>query len=116
MICYTYLRFRKACLAQGLSRDSLPYKGWGQPYMAWYGLIACGIMTFADGYAVFVPGNWDVPTFLFSYLMIGVFVVLYFGWKVLKKTKFLKPEEVDLRSGVKEIEEYTRDYVPLAAR
>lgn len=30
VMSFTYIRFRKACLAQGLSRDKLPYKGWGQ--------------------------------------------------------------------------------------
>lgn len=68
-------------------------------------------MTFVGGYTVFLPGQWDVPTFLFSYAMIGVFPVLFVGWKLLKKTKWLKPEEVDLRKDVAEIEEYTRNYV-----
>jgi amino acid transporter len=44
--------------------------------------------------------------------MIGVFPVIFVSWKVLKKTKWLKPEEVNLRpSEVEEIEEYTRNYV-----
>ena len=73
-------------------------------------------MTFVGGYTVFLPGRWSVPTFLFSYTMIGVFPVLFLGWKVLKKTKFLKPEEVDLREGVDEIEEYTREFVPVASK
>ncbi len=29
VICVTYLRFYRAMEAQGVSRDSLPYKGWG---------------------------------------------------------------------------------------
>lgn len=103
-------------MVQGLSGDSLPYKSWAQPYLAWYALTACFIMTFVGGYTVFLPGRWSVPTFLFSYTMIGVFPVLFLGWKLLKKTKFLKPEEVDLRGGVDEIEEYTREYVPVASR
>lgn len=68
-------------------------------------------MAFVGGYTVFLPGNWNVPTFLFSYTMIGVFPILYFGWKIVKKTELRKPEEVDLISGVAEIEEYTRNYV-----
>jgi amino acid transporter len=44
--------------------------------------------------------------------MIGVFPVIFVGWKLLKKTKWLKPEEVQLRTAeVDEIEEYTRNYV-----
>jgi amino acid transporter len=44
--------------------------------------------------------------------MIAVFPVIFVGWKLLKKTKWLKPEEVQLRTHeVDEIEEYTRNYV-----
>lgn len=73
VMSYTFIKFMKACQAQGLSRDSLPYKGWGQPYIAYYALTGTFIMTFVGGYTVFLPGKWDVPTFLFSYMMIAVF-------------------------------------------
>jgi amino acid transporter len=44
--------------------------------------------------------------------MIAVFPAIFVGWKLLKKTKWLKPEEVVLRTReVEEIEEYTRNYV-----
>ena len=68
-------------------------------------------MTFVGGYAVFLPGNWNVPTFLFSYMSIFVFPVLFFFWKVMKRTKWLRSEEVDLLKDLDEIEEYTRNYV-----
>lgn len=45
-------------------------------------------------------------------MMIGVFPVIFVSWKVIKKTKWLKPHEVQLRTQeVEEIEEYTRNYV-----
>ena len=73
-------------------------------------------MTFVGGYTVFLPGNWSIPTFFFSYTMIAVFPVLFIIWKLLKRTKFLKPEEVDLRKDVAEVEDYTRSYVPIPPR
>lgn len=66
VMCLTYLRFYAALKAQGISRDSLPYRAMLQPYAAWYGLCGCFVMTFVGGYTVFLPGKWDVPTFLFS--------------------------------------------------
>jgi len=66
VMCFTYIRFYKACQVQGLDRNTLPYKGFLQPYAAWYGLVGCFVMTFVGGYTVFLKGNWDVPTFLFS--------------------------------------------------
>lgn len=66
-MCFTYIRFHKALEAQGVSRDSLPYKGpLPQPYSAWFALVGTFIMTFVGGYTVFLPGNWDLPTFFFS--------------------------------------------------
>jgi len=110
---FTFIRFMKACEAQGLSRDSLPYKGWGQPYVAWYALTGCFIMTFVSGYTVFLPGSWDLPTFFFSYTMVGVFPILFVVWKLMKRTKWQKPTEVDLIRDLDEVEEYTRNYVPV---
>lgn len=111
VMAFTFIRFKAACEAQGLSRDKLPYKGWGQPYLAWYALAGCFTMTFVGGYTVFLPGKWNVPTFLFSYTMIFVFPALFCGWKLLKKTKWLRAENVDLFKDVAEIESYTKNYV-----
>lgn len=111
VMAFTFIRFKAAYEAQGLSRDNLPYKGWGQPYLAWYALAGCFTMTFVGGYTVFLPGKWNVPTFLFSYTMIFVFPALFFGWKLLKKTEWLRAENVDLVKDVAEIESYTKNYV-----
>ena len=101
----------RACKAQGLDRDTLPYKGWCQPYLAWYGFTGCFVMAFVGGYPVFLA--WDVPTFLFSYFMIGLFPILFVAWKLIKKTKWKKAHEVDLRGEVEEIEEYSRNFVTI---
>jgi len=66
VICVTYLCWYAALRRQRFNRDDLPYKAILQPYAAWYGLAGCFVMTFIGGYTVFLPGNWDVPTFLFS--------------------------------------------------
>ncbi|KAG9240818.1 amino acid transporter-like protein [Calycina marina] len=112
VISFTFIKWKKACDAQGFDRNLLPHKSFWQPFSAYYALSGCFVMTFVQGYSVFVNGNWDVTTFLFSYSMVGVFPAIFVGWKTLKGTKWLKPEEVNLRpSEVQEIEEYTRDYV-----
>ncbi|KAL8859432.1 MAG: hypothetical protein Q9178_004110 [Gyalolechia marmorata] len=116
VIAFTYTRFKKACDAQGKSRDSLPYKGIWQPYIAYYALAGCLVMTLVNGFPVFIEGNWSITTFFFSYTMVGVFPLLYFGWKLLKRTIFIKPQDVDLQKDVAEIDEYTRNFVPTPAR
>lgn len=48
--------------------------------------------------------------------MIGVCPVLFVAWKLLKRTKFYKPHEVDLFKDVAEIDEYQRNFVPTRAK
>jgi yeast amino acid transporter len=64
----TYICFYRACKAQGIDRRTLPYRGLFQPYAAWYACGACFFMAFFQGYTVFLPGLWDVSTFLFRYV------------------------------------------------
>lgn len=66
VMCVTYLCFHRALRAQGIPRESLPYRGFGQPYAAWYALVATFVMAWMGGYTVFLPGKWNVPSFLFS--------------------------------------------------
>lgn len=68
VMCFTFIRFYKACKVQGLDRNKLPFKGFGQPYLAYYGGIGTFIMAFVGGYTVFLPlpGYWAIPDFLFS--------------------------------------------------
>ena len=69
-------------------------------------------MALLNGFAVFIHGNWQITTFFFSYTMVGVFPVLYLGWKLLKGTKVIKAQDVDLHQDVEEIEEYTKNFIP----
>ncbi|KAF5317690.1 hypothetical protein D9619_012535 [Psilocybe cf. subviscida] len=88
VICLSYIRFYKALKAQGISRDSLPYKTRFQPFCGYYGLICTSVMAFVGGYTVFLPGKWNVPNFVFSYAMICIFPVLFIFWKVKNRTKW----------------------------
>ncbi|KAI1869954.1 uncharacterized protein JN550_005544 [Neoarthrinium moseri] len=111
VICATYLCFYRAVHAQGIDRKTLPYVGKLQPYAAWYAFIATFVMAFVGGYTVFLPGRWDLSSFLFSYMMIFIFPVLFIIWKLIHRTKFHKPEEVDLKQDLAGIEEYHRTFV-----
>lgn len=105
IMCFTFLMWYRALRAQGIKRETLPYKAWGQPYVAVYGLVWTGVMAIVGGYTVFLPGFWEVQTFLFSYFMVFLFPVLFVGWKVVKRTRWYAPEEVDLKGEREEIEE-----------
>ena len=94
VMCVTYIFFYRACKAQGVDRKTFPYTGWFQPYSAWIALVAEIVVTLCYGYSSFQPP--DVETFFSNYTMVILAPVLYIGWKLIKRTKFVKPEEADL--------------------
>jgi amino acid transporter len=108
-ICYSHIQFMRALKVHGKSRDNLPYKAPFQPWGSWFALIATGIVTFFKGFDTFMPFKTD--TFITSYIAIPVFIVMYFGYKIMYKSKVYKPEEVDLVTGLKEIDDEERRYL-----
>lgn len=117
VMSFTFLAWRKACIAQGLDRKTLPFTSPLQPFLAWYSLIGCSIMAVVGGYTVFLPGNWAVTDFIFSYAMIAICPIIFVTWKLLKKTKWMSPMDVKLRTPeLEDIEEYTANYIERAPK
>lgn len=105
-----YLRFRKAIKYNGLE-DRVPYKPWGQKYFVWWSLFVVTLVIFTNGYKVFIPKFWDVADFIAAYITLPLFLVLWIGHKIY--TRDLKKwwhavEEIDVVTGLTEIEEKTR--------
>jgi yeast amino acid transporter len=90
----TYIFFYRAMKAQGFDRRNLPYTGWFQPYCAYIGLAWMVMIVFCYGYSSFRP--WSTDNFFIYYTMVIAAPVLYLGWKLIKRTKFVKPHEADL--------------------
>ncbi|CZT52502.1 related to general amino acid permease [Rhynchosporium secalis] len=98
-ICLSHLRFRAALRANGMEPDDLPYRSKWLPYGSWYGMFCCYILAFLSGFSVFVTGQWDTATFFANYLSIGIYGGCFLGWKLVKRTSFVKAAEVDLIHG-----------------
>ncbi|KAF5519581.1 General amino acid permease AGP2 [Colletotrichum aenigma] len=94
--CVNYLFFYRALKAQNYNRKDLPYCGCFQPYGTWIALIWLGLIEIFWGYAVFLPGSWDVGTFFSKYGMILLSIATFSGWKLFKSTSFVNPYEADL--------------------
>ncbi|KAL3444675.1 amino acid permease/ SLC12A domain-containing protein [Aspergillus insuetus] len=95
----TYLHFYYTMKKQGMDRSTLPYQGYFQPYAAWYALCGTFLMTLVLGYTVFINGNWDTTTFFTSYTMVGFFIVAFVFWKVVRRTRYVRLGEADLKLG-----------------
>lgn len=102
VIGVTHVRFRKAWVLQGNRVEDLPYKALFYPYGTWFVIFINTFLVLIAGYSVFI-GGFDAVGFVVNYIVIAVFVVLYVGWKVVKKTRFVPLMEVDLVTGRREI-------------
>ncbi len=92
----TYIFFYRALKAQGIDRQKLPYVGWFQPYCAWIGLVFMALILGCYGYATFLPGRWDVGTFFSYYTMVFLAPLTFSGWKIWKRSKFVRASDADL--------------------
>ncbi|CAK1364004.1 General amino acid permease AGP2 [Cercospora beticola] len=94
VMCITYIFYHKAAVAQGLDRKSLPYYGWFQPGCAYLGLAWMSMVVCCYGYSAYAP--WNVESFFIYYAMLILAPILFIGWKVIKRTKFIGSHEADL--------------------
>jgi yeast amino acid transporter len=95
----TYRHFFSALKKQGISRDTLPYKGRFQPYTSYFAMGGTLFMLLAGGYDVFLKGGWDVMWFFLDYGMIGFFILAFIFWKVFFGSSYVRPGTADLSLG-----------------
>lgn len=106
----TYIGFYHAVKAQGIDRRKFTYRSWFQPYSIYFATFIYWCIIGCLGYQVFLPGMWKVDDFLFSYVMIFVSLAVFIAWKLFKRTKFIKPRDADLTTGLDEIEAHEAEF------
>lgn len=94
----THVRMRKAMTAQGIPVSSLPFKALGYPVLPWILFFMNLFLVLISGYTTILT-PFAVKDFIFSYIVIPIFIILYAGWKFYHKTEWVKPIEADLVSG-----------------
>ncbi|KAF9025722.1 hypothetical protein BDZ89DRAFT_1102231 [Hymenopellis radicata] len=106
-MCLAWIRFDAGMKAQGMSRDVLTFKGVWMPYTPWFALVWCVLLTVTNGFAVFIKidGDFDIQGFLTAYFGVAFTLVIYFGWKIFKKSSLRKASEMDLTGGLEAIDE-----------
>ncbi|KAI0714195.1 general amino acid permease 1 [Cerioporus squamosus] len=106
----TYIFFYRGFKAQGLDRKKLMYYSSLQPWLSYWGVFWITILILINGFAVF----WDfnASDFLTAYINVPLFIALYVGWKLYKRTKIWKPHEMDFVTGIPTVEETEVPEVP----
>ncbi|WP_285397395.1 amino acid permease [Lysinibacillus sp. fls2-241-R2A-57] len=94
-ISVSHYRFRKAYIAQGYSLDDLPYRAKWFPIGPIFA-IACGlIVIIAQNFQAFMAEEIDWGSVVAAYLGIPLFLSLWFGYKIIRKTKVVNLKDVD---------------------
>ncbi|OAA71122.1 proline-specific permease [Akanthomyces lecanii RCEF 1005] len=118
IILVMYLRFRAAVKLNGIG-DKLPFRSPWQPYSTYFTLLVLSLMCITNGFAVFFPGHFDAAKFVTSYASFPIFLILYLGHRfwVGRKRPWITPvTEIDVLSGLEEVEEITVQDVPPVPR
>ncbi|KAJ5160722.1 amino acid permease [Penicillium canariense] len=98
----THLRFRHAWKLQGRSAEELPFRAFLFPYGAYF---VSGFNTFLvliQGYGTLLT-PWQPVGFVFSYIILVLFILAYAFWKVIKRTRLVSLSEVDLNYGQRDL-------------
>lgn len=110
VIQLTHIRFRNALAAQGEDPSSLPYRAPFYPYAAYAALAASVFLVFFQGYPAFL-NPFNAEDFVVNYILLPVFVAFVVFWKLLKRTKWVRLEEMDIWTGRREHEWVVDDAV-----
>jgi amino acid transporter len=96
-ISFIHIRFGQAWSAQGHSRDELPFKSFLYPWNAYFGLFANSFLALVQGWTTLSP--FVAGTFVDAYILLPLFFLIYFGYKIVFKTRYWRLHEIDLVYG-----------------
>ncbi|PWY89830.1 amino acid permease [Aspergillus heteromorphus CBS 117.55] len=88
------LRFRAGIRRQGLEH-LLPYKNWTYPFGPIISICLNIVLILVQGWSCFSP-TFQAVDFVSYYIEIPIMLVMFVGWKLFKRTKFVRLDTMDL--------------------
>ncbi|KAF2720270.1 amino acid permease [Polychaeton citri CBS 116435] len=109
-ICLAHIRFRKGWRVQGHSLDELAFRSQPGVIGSWFGLVFNVLVLIAQ----FWTGAWYIgygadsasvrtESFFQVYLAVPVVIAFYIPYKIWFKTPFVRSHNMDLHSGIREM-------------
>jgi len=96
-----YYRYKKAMKFHGTEN---PYKPRIQPWGIYSGAFGAFGLALLNGFSVFLPGQWDVSSFLTAYIGIPAFLLIYVGHQLWSRQPWVRPiESIDMHEGIEEV-------------
>lgn len=96
-ISFIHIRFRTAWKTQGYIEADLPFRSLWYPWNAYFGLGANIFLALVQGWTNFSP--FDAGGFVDAYILLPLFPIVYFIYKLFFKTRYWRSHEIDLKSG-----------------
>ncbi|MFS0873506.1 amino acid permease [Paenibacillus xylanilyticus] len=94
-IAISHYRFRRAYVAQGRDLKDLPYRARWFPFGPIFAFVLCIIVIIGQNYQAFTGDQIDWSGALVAYLSVPLFLILWLGYKWIKKTKVVPLQECD---------------------
>lgn len=92
-IAISHYRFRKAYVKQGRDIKELPYVAKGYPYAPLLAFLLCLIIIAGQNYEAFMADHINWYGIFVSYIGLPLFVMLWLGYKWVKRTKVVQLHE-----------------------
>jgi lysine-specific permease len=110
-IAISHYRFRRAFRLQGFDESELTFKARLFPFGPIFAFFVCLFVLVGQGYDSWFAKPVVAADIIACYIGIPIVVILYVGYKVVKKTKLIPLIDVDLVSGREEILRYIHIYI-----
>ncbi|KAK9767907.1 hypothetical protein K7432_001887 [Basidiobolus ranarum] len=94
-IAFNHWRFRRAFLAQGKKLSDLPYRAKFYPFGPILACVCCIIVIFGQAYFIITQHPFQWTNLLANYIGVIGFIILFFGYKIVHKTKLVPLMECD---------------------
>ncbi|WGL97320.1 amino acid permease [Arsenophonus sp. aPb] len=94
-IAISHYRFRKGYMLQGYDLNKLPYRSGFFPIGPIFAFVLCLVITLGQNYQAFLVDKIDWYGVIATYIGIPLFLVIWFGYKLIKKTHFVHYRQMD---------------------
>ncbi|MBG6244845.1 lysine transporter [Candidatus Symbiopectobacterium sp. 'North America'] len=93
-IAISHYRFRRGYVQQGLDLNALPYRSGFFPIGPIFAFVLCLLITLGQNYQAFLQDNIDWYGVTATYIGIPLFLLIWFGYKLSRGTRFVKYAEM----------------------
>ncbi|KPD02550.1 amino acid permease [Moellerella wisconsensis] len=94
-IAISHYRFRRGYVAQGKDLNDLPYRSGFFPIGPIFAFVLCLVITLGQNYQAFLEDKIDWVGAVATYIGLPLFLVIWFGYKAVKKTRIVRYKEME---------------------